>query len=174
MANADSRVQVQMSVVSPCPQSFAVRIWGVVLRSGAHSKTMIGSALAKDKEPFEVEGVLQGLKILKYPCDVTVCLTLPQERFEACVMAAEGRLGRQRSAHRVRWQCVDPDHPDILEAWRMACVSAREMEMVWSIMGEEDPPPKKSNVIPFPGLSLLSGQKGSRIQSSDAEHWLLK
>lgn len=46
--------------------------WGVLLRAGAHEKTLHGGEMQTTNNRMEILAVIQGLTILKKPCQVTI------------------------------------------------------------------------------------------------------
>ena len=46
--------------------------WGTILRFGKHEKALSGGAPRTTNNRMELQGVVEGLKALKEPCDVTI------------------------------------------------------------------------------------------------------
>jgi ribonuclease HI len=46
--------------------------WGVLLRSGQHEKTICGGQFATTNNQMELTAVIEGLKLLKRPCHLTI------------------------------------------------------------------------------------------------------
>ena len=47
--------------------------WGAILRYGAHEKEISGGEAATTNNRMELTGVLSALRLLKEPCEVTLC-----------------------------------------------------------------------------------------------------
>lgn len=70
--NSDSGPQVEMWTDGACKGNPGPGGWGVLMRAGAHEKTMHGGQDGTTNNRMELLAVIEGLRALKRPCRVRI------------------------------------------------------------------------------------------------------
>ncbi|WP_439645234.1 ribonuclease HI [Demequina aurantiaca] len=70
--DAAKRPQVDMWTDGACKGNPGIGGWGTWMRSGGKEKEMCGGELHTTNNKMELQAVIEGLKILKKPCDITL------------------------------------------------------------------------------------------------------
>jgi ribonuclease HI len=106
-----------------CSPNPGVGGWGVILRSGDHAKELCGGEFDTTNNRMELQAAIEGLRALKYPCDVDV--------FTDSQYVRGGILGWIESWKKNNWKTSGKKPVKNEDLWRELDKEVQRHDVIW-------------------------------------------